>query len=616
MNKKLPALILITALVLTFILSGCKNGAISESSGDTPAETPLSEPARKETAAEITSRLTLSEKVGQMLQPAGYNVSDANMELYGYGSLLSVDGLSAREWRRFIQGKQKAALKSSGGIPFIYGNDAVHGVNTCAGAVIFPHNIGIGAANDPKLTYKMGLAVADEAKLAGMLWSFSPCVASAQDPRWGRTYESYSSETEIVKTLGTEFAKGLMDGGILPCAKHFLGDGEVYYGTGGKSYNNGSTIETLIDRGDAPVTRERFDELLSVYKSLIDAGVKTVMITHGSINGTMAHADKHLITDVLKGELGFNGFVVSDWESIHNIPGASLKEQLVTSVNAGIDMLMQPENYLECRGYIIDAVNEGLISEERINDAVTRIISVKMQTGIFDDPLMENLETKQYGTGSAEYRNLARRLVEKSLVLLKNENSVLPLKEGLKLYITGPAADDTGVLCGGWTFGWAGKTGKDRSHGGKTILDGFNEIAWEYGFTIITEADKANEADITVLCVGEVPYAEWEGDTADLSITGKLALPGNAEAIAEAEKLGKPTVALIAAGRNVIYEEYENKWNAVVMCYLPGSEGNGVANVLAGKVPFTGKLSMPYYSSVEDIRTERVKFAAGYGLEL
>lgn len=612
MKKKILALV--TAVLLIAVLFGC-----GQKPAPLDANIPKYQQYAKMTPAEIVSHLTLPQKAAQMIQPAGYMIGGStHMNQNDYGSVLhNWNENSVDRWRDFLLGLQRQAIDSESGIPYIYGTDSVHGCIRNYNNVIFPHNIGVGAANDPELTYQMGLATADEMKMLGMLWNFSPCVASAQDPRWGRTYESYSSDLDIVKSLGAAYAKGNIDGGVLPCAKHFLGDGEVMYGTG-ENGNNGSL---LIDRGDAQVDDIRLDELLSVYKALIDSGVKSVMITHGSVNGVKAHANKYLITDRLKGEMGLDGFVVSDWESIHNIPDMNLKEQVITAINAGIDMLMEPHAYQNCLRFIVEGVNEGAIPKERIDDAVTRIIKVKMEMGLFGDPMMENLELKESAPGSEKYREIARQLVEKSLVLLKNEdekgNKILPLKKGSKIYVTGPAANDTGVLCGGWTYEWSGGLddgGEKFVPNGKTILDGFNMLAEEYGYTTITDPKDAKKADVIILCVGEKPYAEWEGDTADLSITGALGLDGNEEAICDAEKLSKPVVACIVAGRNVIYDEYENNWDAVVMCYLPGSEGHGVANVLSGKAPFSGKLPMPYYSSVDDIRTDRVRFDVGYGL--
>lgn len=614
-------------ILLIFSLVGCGQNNSQLTSTQTTSSAVSNEPAASAspqaqldlkydpnaTPEEIVASMTLEQKVAQMLQPGVYNISTTAMEKYGYGSVLSQSpymDITAAGWKRTVLSYQKAALASPGGIPFIYGTDAVHGVNYCLGSVIFPHNIGIGAANDEELTYKMGQIVADEMKHTGMLWNFAPCVAVATEPRWGRTYESYSSNPDIVSKLGVAYSKGLIDGGVLPCAKHFFGDGNVGYGTGEGDF--------LIDRGDAALDQSQIDALLGVYQELIDAGVKSIMISHSSLNGVKMHENAHYINDVLKGEMGFDGFVVSDWESIHNISVQGLKNQVVAAINSGIDMLMEPDSFSDTYKCMLEAVNEGLISQERIDDAVTRIIRVKMALGLFDDPMQENLKTTYPDVGSDEARDIARQLVEKSLVLLKNDGDILPLKQGSKIFVTGPAMNDTGAQCGGWTLEWMGSTDSKRGSkyvpGATTILEGLQEVADEYDLTIITDEKQASEADLTILCVGETPYAEWNGDTSDLSLTGPLALPGNQEAIQLAKSLGKPTVALIIAGRNLVIEDCYNDWDAVVMCYLPGSEADGVANVLTGKVPFSGRLPMPWYKSEDDIGTTNYKFDVGYGL--
>jgi len=627
--KKPTAYIL--PIILVFVLTACNSGTSDDIENPRKENTEITmtdeypEPQKYEQYAsmspeEITACLTLEEKAAQMVQGAGYLMKPAEMKEHGYGSVLQVwERQTASNWKAYILEMQRNALESPSGIPYIFGDELNHGAQKCENAVIFPHNIGIGAANDPELTEQMGFAASDEAKMTGLIWHFSPCVAAAQDPRWGRTYESYSSDTEIVKNLSAAFVKGSIAARVFPCPKHFLGDGEVIFGTGEDSFMDGVFIERLIDRGDAEIDAARLDELLSVYKQLVDSGIRTVMVSFSSINGVKMHTKKELITDKLKDEWGFDGFVLSDWEAVHNIPGENLKDKVATVINAGIDMLMEPNDYAECALYIVENVREGSIDERRVDDAVTRIIRVKKEMELFNDPLMKNIETAENAPGSDKYRDIARRLVEKSLVLLKNESEVLPLKAGSKLFITGPAADDTGVLCGGLTFKWGGgsdSTDKRYVKGGKTILDGFSAIAGEYGFTVITNQEEAENADIIILCVGEKPYAEWEGDTGDLNLMGLLGLDGNAQAAEFAKGLNKPIVTCIVAGRNVIYDEYEDDWDAVVMCYLPGSEGDGVANVIAGKVPFTGKLPMPYYSETSDIRTDRVKFGAGYGLTI
>ncbi len=368
----------------------------------------------------------------------------------------------------------------------------------------------------------------------------------------------------------------------------------------------------LIDRGDARLTDDEINELLKVYQAQIDAGVQTIMISHSSLNGVKMHENKEYIMK-LKNEMGFEGFIVSDWESIQYISGSSYKEQVITSINAGIDMLMEVEEFDEAKQIITDAVKSGDISEERVDDAVTRIIRVKKEEGLFEDPFLEKTETKQKETGSLEYRKTAEKLVEESLVLLKNDSDVLPLKEGTKVYITEPAADDASVQCGGWTIEWNGSSEKDIA-GVTTIQNAFECYAEEYGIEIITDKKKAPDADVVLLCVGEHAYAEWNGDTADLELCGELGLPDNKKDIEEAKKLGKPTVTCIIAGRNVIIdsEDYDD-WDSVVMCYLPGSEGKGISDVLCGCTDFAGKLPSPWYGSIDQIGTDQSFLERGYG---
>ncbi len=602
--------------VLTFclILTGCSK---PENPTKVVSITPAPNTVSSKSVEEICKGLSLEQKAAQMVQGAVYNIDQNAMEENDYGSILSTYGESAfnaEQWKNLILQYQNSALKSKAGIPYIYGNDAVHGVNTCTDTVIFPHNIGIGAADDEELTYQMGKAVANEAKLTGMLWSFSPCVAVAQDPRWGRTYESYSSDTKLVTKLSSSFAKGLMEEGILPCAKHYLADGNVLYGTG----ENSDGTARLIDRGDAKLNANQIQDLLKVYKTLIDDGVKTIMISHSSLNGIKMHANEKYIS-ILKKDMGFQGFIVSDWDSIHNIPGGNLKEQTITAINAGIDMLMEDSSYEQCRQYIVEAVKEGSISAERVDDAVLRILRVKKDMGILDDPMMQKVTSEVNQTGSQQYRELAKELVEKSLVLLKNDKNILPIKKGSKIYVIGPAANDVGAQCGGWTITWSGNTDSKNGNekwipGGTTILEGLQALAKEYNLKIVTDEKEGADADLTLLCLGEQPYSEWLGDSEDISITGALALEGNDKAIEEAQKLGHPTLTLLVSGRNVIMKDYMNQWDGIVMCYLPGSEGEGIGEVLVGKKAFQGKLPMPYYSDVKDIGSNQFLFPEGYGL--
>ncbi len=561
------------------------------------------------TPEEIVATLTLEQKAAQMVQPAIYNITEDDMKANDYGSILSTVGcVDSDTWAETVDGFQQAAIKSEAGIPYIYGQDDVHGVNYCKDAVYFPHNIGQGAANDEELAYQVGLITADEAKLCHMLWNFSPCVAQSVDPRWGRTYESYGSDLETITKLSTAYTKGLIDGGLVACTKHFFADGNVLYGTG----EPGDTF-MRIDRGDSQLTDSEIEELLKVYQAQIDAGVQTIMISHSSLNGVKMHENKEYIMK-LKDEMGFEGFIVSDWGSIQHIEGSSYKEQVIKSINAGIDMLMETDKFDEAKQIIVDAVKSGDITEERVNDAVTRIIKVKKDEGLFDDPLLKSMTTEKIATGSLEYRKVAEKLVEESLVLLKNDNDVLPLKEGTKVYITGPAANSCQAQCGGWTMDWNGSNSKDVP-GVTTIQEAFERYAEDYGIEVITDAEQADKADVVLLCLGEQAYAEWNGDTEDMNLFGALGLNGNSEAQREAKSLGKPIVTCIVAGRQtLINPRIYNEWNSVVMCYLPGSEGKGISDVLCGCADFTGKLPSPWYGSLDQIRTDKCWLECGYGL--
>ena len=615
--KKKLGYILVASMLL---LSSCgdkkenADNAGKNSSGQITASS-ASEPAGEKylkykdmSAEDIVASLTLEQKASQMVLPQVINVNEDMMEKNCYGGVLSKKvPVSSQEWRQLIDGLQEGAVKSEAGIPFIYGQDDVHGVYCVLNAVIFPHNIGMGAANDPELMYQVGRITADEAKICHMLWNYAPCVAQSVDPRWGRTYECYSSDLEMIKELSTSYCKGLLDGGIIVCAKHFLGDGNVSYGSGEKS-----DVERIIDRGNAELSDEEISKLLEVYQQLVDTGVQTIMISNSALNGIKMHENAEYI-QYLKNEMGFKGFVVSDWNSVQNTSPKTYYEQVVTSVNAGIDMFMEVDYFDEVKDIILEAVKEGDISEDRVNDAVTRIIRVKLDAGVMEDPLFEKMTTEQQETGSAEYRAVAEKLVEESLVLIKNEGRVLPLKKGAKVYITGPAADDKVAQCGGWTMEWCGNE-ESYYDGVTTILKGLEGISADQGIEIITDKSRASEADVVLLVVGEKAYAEWIGDTKDLELCGDLGLEGNAAAIREAESLGKPVVACIVAGRNVIIKDHIDKWDSVVMCYLPGSEGQGVANVLCGLSDFRGRLPMPWYSSIDQIQAGKAWLEKGYGL--
>ena len=561
------------------------------------------------TPEEICQTLTLEQKAAQMMQPTIYNTDPSEMKDTDYGSILSRRDTfpmpSDTEWKNTVNEYQKYALQNEAPIPYMYGNDSLHGVNFASGCVMFPHNINIGAAHDVALTEEYGKLVGSDIIHTGMILNFSPCVATATDPRWGRTYESYSSDSKIVTELSVAYSKGLLSEGVIVCPKHFFGDGMTTFGTG----ENPSQM--LLDRGDAQLTEEQIKDQLSIYQALVNEGVQVIMLSHSSLNGTKMHENEKYIS-ILKNDMGFNGIVLSDWDSIMNCSGDSYEENIILGVNAGIDMFMTDTQHEEARGYIIKGVLDGRISEDRINDAVTRIIRVKKEAGLFDDPYLEKL-TPSYDYGSARSHEVARQLAAESFVPLKVSDNMY-IKSGMKVFVAGPAADDVGALCGGWTNWWQGVSDTELSDigipekhfrsEGPSIVEALKAAAAEGGFEIITDPAQIDSCDIVLLCVGEIPYAEWYGDTKTLSLTGSLGITGNAEAITLAKNSGKPTVTLIVAGRNVLIGNYIDQWDACIMLYLPGTEGgNAVVDVLTQKVEMTGTLPMPYYSSVDQIGT-------------
>ena len=587
----------------------------SQSSSDTvPTETSADVTQFKWGAdadpAEICSKMTLEQKAAQMVQADIKVINTAQMEKLDCGSIFSIFDKWPQDdkdtWIKRIRDYQLKAMSSEAGIPYIYGQDSVHGLYGVNNSIIYPHNINAGAANDPELMYEYGKLVGSDMKHVGTIWNFGPCVAASQDPRWGRTYESMSSDLGRMTTLAEQFIKGQLDEGVIVCPKHFFADGYCTYGSGEGDY--------LIDRGDAKLTDAQINEQLQSYKTFIDAGAQTIMISHSSVNGVKMHENGELVMR-LKNELGFKGFIVSDWESIHKCSGATLYDQVVNAVNSGIDMLMEPNDYEKCRQYIVEAVGKGDITQERVDDAVIRILTVKKNAGVFADPMLENTNPS-YDFNSEQGKALARKLAAESLVPLKIGKNIT-IKPGMKVFVTGPAADDTGVLCGGWTMLWQGSS--DADSGSKwimnaaTILDALKKQAEAKGFEVVTDPSQISSCDMVLLCIGERPYSEWYGDTEDLSITGSCALEGNKEAIEFAQKSGKPTTTLLVCGRNVIIKDYIDKWDSCIICYLPGSEGgSGICDVLCGDAEFKGTLPMPYYSSVDQIGTGKCWHDVGW----
>ncbi len=569
-----------------------------------------------ERIADLLSKMSLEEKCAQMIQGERKNVTADDIEQFGLGSILSGGGStpgknSVADWNSMINDYQSGAFKRKLKIPLIYGIDAVHGHANVRGATIFPHNIGLGAANNDSLMFLMGKHTSMEVFSTGMNWNFSPCVALARDPRWGRTYESFSTNHGIITRLGEAYTKGAMSVNMVATAKHFIGDGGTTFGSG---------LGDKIDRGNTEITMEELRAtLLPPYVAQVNQGVQTVMPSYSKINNLKMHAHDTLINGVLKKELGFGGFVISDWQAIEEIPNKTFEEQVVISINAGVDMLMQPEKWKQALELLIKGVNDGNIPQARIDDAVTRILKVKFESGLFEDPILTMNPNKAKSLRSEEAISVATSLAEQSLVLLKNDNA-LPLKEGTKVFVTGEGANNIGIQCGGWTIEWQGGFDKDgkKYTEGVTILEGLQAAAGAKNIEIITDATRAAEADVVVMVLAEKPYAEMIGDSEDLSLIGTHAHEGNQATMETVKGWGKPVVTVMLAGRQLVdVDDYIGDWNAAVMAYLPGSEGGvAVANLLLGNKNFTGKVPMPWYDNIEDIRKEDAKllFKVGDGL--
>ena len=567
-------------------------------------------PAIQERVEQLLSQMTLDEKIGQMTQAernALTNLSD--IKTYFLGSLLSGGGSapannSAQGWADMYDLYQQAALQTRLKIPLIYGIDAVHGHNNVFGATIFPHNIGLGCTRNPQLIQEAARVTAEEVSGTGIDWTFSPCIATVRDERWGRTYEGFGETPELSIMMADASVKGyqgtnLSDyGNVLACAKHFLGDGGT---TGGD------------DQGNVIADEQTVRQLhLQGYVSAINAGVKSIMVSYSSINGQKMHGNKYWITDVLKGELGFKGFIVSDWQGIDQLPG-DYKSDVLNSINAGIDMVMVPNDFKLFIQYLKELVNENKVSIERINDAVRRILTVKFELGLFEKPFTDRSLTSS--VGSTQHREVARRCVRESLVLLKNQNNFLPLSKNLtRIHIAGKNAVDIGNQCGGWTISWQGQSGEITPgtsiyHGIKSAVSSSTVVTYTFDGT------NAQGADVGIVVIGETPYAEGNGDRQDLSLDAQ-----DMNAINNFKAAGIPYLIILISGRPMIIDNVIEDCNAFVAAWLPGTEGQGVADVIFGDYNFSGKLSHSWPRSMNQIPINsgdanyNPLFPYGYGL--
>lgn len=603
-TKKVLLWLLIISIVAVFSLTGCKAGAAEEvvEEVEEAADIPES-PVYKDASASIEDRvedllslMTLEEKTGQMTQVEREYINVSDIDVYGIGSMLSGGGSSPtvntpRGWVDMYDNFQKYALSARLGIPIIYGTDAVHGHNNLYGATIFPHNIGLGATGDPDLVRLVAQITAIEASATGIDWNFGPCVTVPQDERWGRTYEGFSEDPELVAELGKAAIEGYQgadlsdDDTILACAKHFVGDG----GTSGG-----------VDRGDTICSEEYLRETyIYPYISALEVPVGSIMISFSSWNGVKMHGNSYLITDVLKGELGFEGFVVSDWQGINEMDGSYRDEMseldIQEGINAGIDMVMVPDDYWGFIDMLTELVNEGKISQSRIDDAVRRILTIKFKLGLFEEPYADRSNAGLIGC--EEHREIARDAVRKSLVLLKNEGSLLPLSKDLdSIIVAGSKADDIGSQCGGWTINWQGSTGNITE--GVSILDAIKDTVSKD--TIVTYSvdgsEAPSDADVAIVVIGEIPYAEYEGDDEDLSL-----YTTDKDTINNIRDTGIPVVVILISGRPMIITEEIDRWDALVAAWLPGTEGQGVADVIFGDYAPTGKLSYTWPRSIEQL---------------
>lgn len=553
----------------------------------------------------VLARMSLAEKIGQMTQAELGHLKnyDEIGELF-LGSILSGGGSDPKSgndlvsWTTAVEACQAASQKTPLRIPLLYGIDAVHGHNNLLDAVIFPHNIGLGCTRNPDLVREISRITANEVRASAINWTFAPCVAVPQDIRWGRTYEGFSEDPIVSGELGEAAVIGLQGHDlsdptrVLGCAKHFVADGGTKAEVRLANWEGfGDEARLRLDQGDVQIDETTLRKIhLSPYLPAIEAGVGTIMPSYSSWNGVKCSASKELLTDILKEELGFEGFLISDYNAIDQI-SKDYKEAIKTSVNAGMDMFMVPQKYREFIKLLSELVNEKQVPIERIDDAVLRILQVKAAMGLLDEGVSLTADQKlQKDFGSADHREVARQAVRESIVLLKNENNVLPLSKSAKrIHVAGVAADDIGIQCGGWTVEWQGEAGNVTT-GGTTLLTALKSALGD-GVEITYSADGAGAegADVVLAVIGEKPYAEGSGDDEHLALQ-----EADQKMLANVEKSGLHTAVVLYSGRPLAVAELIEKSDAFVAAWLPGSEGAGIVDVLVGDYAPTGKLSFTW----------------------
>jgi beta-glucosidase len=581
------------------------------------AATPSNAAAGCISTADCLSKMTLDEKIGQMTQVAhNYLTTPSDITTYALGSLLSGGGGgpsgaggTAAQWADMYDNYQSYALRSRLGIPLIYGVDAVHGHNNVYGAVVFPHNIGLGATRNAALVQQAAQVTRDEVLGTGIDWTFAPCVCVPRDDRWGRTYEGFGEDPALVSSMGAAAIQGFQGASlgpttILATAKHYLGDGGTTWGTGSSGYQ--------IDQGNTQLSEADLRAIhLPPYQSAIQNNVGSIMVSYSSWNGVKMHGNQYLITTVLKGELGFNGIVVSDWAGVNQI-SSDYALAVRTAINAGIDMVMVPDNYKTFISTLRTEVQAGRVPIARIDDAVTRILNAKFALDLFNQPYANRTYTAQ--VGSDAHRAVARQAVRESLVLLKNDG-VLPLSKtgSYKIVVGGSHVDNLGYQMGGWSISWQGAGGATTS--GTTFWQAL-QAAKPAGVTLQnvgTRTKGSYRGDVGIVVIGETPYAEGQGDSSTLAVSS-----ANAAQVTDICSRTTRCVVILMSGRPLIINSQLNQAGAFVAAWLPGTEGAGLTDTLFGDYGFVGKLPVSWPSAVtqEPINTGDGKtplFPYGYG---
>jgi beta-glucosidase len=572
----------------------------------------------------LLKRMTVEEKVGQVVQPEWKSIRSAEVAQYHIGSIENGGGAvpggnkhsSVQDWVNLIEPYYDASVDPARNrviIPLIWASDAVHGHNNVYGATLFPHNIGLGAAHDPDLIRRIGEVTAAEVRSTGMDWSFAPTIAVARDDRWGRTYESYSEDPKIVAQYASAMVTGLEGSGstfldqhhVISTAKHFLGDGST---DGGR------------DQGDSLASEADLIRLHAAgYAQAIDAGTQSIMASYNSWHGVKMHANKALMTDVLKSQMGFDGFIMGDWNAHGQIPGCT-NADCAEAFQAGLDIFNAPQDWKALYANLVREVNDGTIPEARLDDAVRRILRVKMRMGVFDEPAPNQRPGTYQPLGTPGHRAVARQAVRESLVLLKN-NGVLPIKPNATVLIAGDGADNVAMQAGGWTLSWQGAdNGPNDFPGATSIYGGLKAQIDAAGGQALLSPDgtAAQKADVAMVVFGETPYAEFMGDQRDAALHHDYV--ESLELIRKLKAQGIPVVAVMLSGRALYVNPQINAADAFVEAWLPGSEGEGLADVLTGKYDFTAKLSFSWPKDPDQTplnlgdATYDPQFAFGFGL--